>query len=60
VSVTAEPRRLERADVMGVDVSVSRGRFEGSTETYLFVWDGTQWKDATPEAVGVTVTSAVP
>ncbi len=49
----------ERADVQGVNVSISRGRYDFVGRTYLFQWDGGVWVDASPDAVDVTVTSSV-
>lgn len=51
--------RTERDDVRRVDVWISRGQFDFLGRTYLFLWDGTQWVDTTPDAVNVTVTSSV-
>ena len=52
-------RSTERADVQGVNVSISRGRYDFVGRTYLFLWDGGAWVDASPDAVDVTVTSSV-
>ncbi len=49
----------ERSDVIGVDVWISRARFDFVGRTYLFLWDGTQWVDTSPDAVDVTVTTSV-
>ncbi len=49
----------KRNDVLEVDVWISRGRFEFVGRTYLFLWDGTQWVDTSPDAVDVTVTTSV-
>lgn len=49
----------ERADVIGVDVWISRGLYEFTRRTYLFRWDGTVWVDTSPDAVDVTVTTSV-
>jgi hypothetical protein len=57
--VGAAAPRWYRADVVGVDVWILRGFLNGIGETYLFLWDGTTWVDATPEDTGVTVTSSV-
>ncbi len=52
-------RPTGRPDVVGVDVSISRGLGDFLGRTYLFPWDGLEWADASADAVGVTVTSAV-
>ncbi len=49
----------EREDVRGVNVSVSRGFNDSVRRTYLFLWDGKEWVDTSPDAVDVTVTSSV-
>ncbi|NOY56433.1 MAG: hypothetical protein GXP34_10665 [Actinobacteria bacterium] len=49
----------ERDDVVGVDVSLLRGFNQFRGRTYLFLWDGTEWVDTSPDAVDVTVTSSV-
>lgn len=49
----------ERADVIGVDVWISHGRYEFVGRTYLFLWNGTEWVDTSPDAVDVTVTTSV-
>jgi hypothetical protein len=49
----------ESGDVVAVDVGLSRGFREYVGRTYLFVWDGTEWADTSPDAVDVTVTSSV-
>ena len=49
----------ERSDVVGVDVWISLGRFDFVGRTYLFLWDGTQWVDTSPDTVDVTVTTSV-
>ena len=49
----------ERDDVVGVDVWVSRGRFDVVGRTYLFLWNGSQWVDTSPDTVDVTVTTSV-
>jgi hypothetical protein len=49
----------ERDDVRRVDVWISRGQYDFVGRTYLFLWDGTQWADTTPDAVSVTVTTSV-
>lgn len=49
----------ERADVRGVNVSISRGLMDFVARTYLFRWDGTNWVDTSADAVDVTVTSSV-
>jgi len=53
------PQATEQADVLGVDVWISRGRYDAERRTYLFLWDGTEWIDTSPDAVDVTVTSSV-
>lgn len=58
LSVTAVDTTT-RNDVVGVDVWVSRGRFDFAGKTYLFLWDGTQWVDTSPDTVDVTVTTSV-
>lgn len=52
-------RVTERPDVVGIDVSTSRGSFDVLILTFLFRWDGVDWVDAEAEDTGVTVTSAV-
>lgn len=52
-------RTTEHLDVRAVDVSISREFNDYLRQTYLFLWDGTAWVNTSPEAVGVTVTSAV-
>jgi hypothetical protein len=49
----------EKANVKGVNVSISKGYRDHTGRTYLFVWDGTEWADTSPDAVNVTVTSSV-
>lgn len=49
----------ERNDVVGVDVWISRERFDVIGRTYLFLWDGSQWVDTSPDSVDVTVTTSV-
>ena len=49
----------ERSDVISVDVWISRARFDFVGRTYLFLWDGIQWVDTSPETVDVTVTTSV-
>lgn len=48
-----------RAYVKSVDVGVSKGFNDSNGRTYLFLWNGDQRVDTTPDAVGVTVTSSV-
>lgn len=48
-----------RSDVVGVDVWISRGQYDFVGRTYLFLWNGAQWVDTSPDAVDVTVTSSV-
>jgi len=49
----------ERVDVLGVNTWTSRGPGDFFGRTYLFRWDGSVWVDTSPDAVDVTVTSAV-
>jgi hypothetical protein len=49
----------ERDDVKGVNVWISKGHRDFNGRTYLFVWNGNEWADTSPDAVGVTVTSSV-
>lgn len=49
----------EQDDVVGVNVSISKGYRDFNGRTYLFAWTGTEWVDASPDAVSVTVTSSV-
>ena len=49
----------EQDNVMGVNVSISRGYRDFNGRTYLFIWTGTEWADASTDAVSVTVTSSV-
>jgi len=49
----------ERDDVLGVDVTLVRGFMDVKVQTYLFLWDGTEWVDTSPDAVDVTVTTGV-
>ncbi len=49
----------EQDNVMGVNVSISKGYRDFNGRTYLFMWTGTEWADASPDAVSVTVTSSV-
>lgn len=49
----------ERADVKSVDVGISKGQLDFNGRTYLFLWSGDRWGDTSPDAVNVTVTSAV-
>ena len=48
-----------RDDVKGVNVSISEGYRDFNGRTYLFVWNGSEWADTSPDAVSVTVTSSV-
>lgn len=50
----------EQDNVTGVNVSISKGYRDFNGRTYLFLWTGTEWADASPDAVSVTVTSSVP
>jgi len=54
-----EVSETERDDVRGVDTWTSRGPGDFFGRTYLFRWDGDMWVDTSPDAVDVTVTSAV-
>jgi hypothetical protein len=49
----------ERDDVKGVNVWISKGSRDFNGRTYLFVWNGSEWADTSPDAVSVTVTSSV-
>ena len=51
--------RLLKDDVVGVDVYTGHGPFDVLGRTVLFQWNGTEWSEATPDEVGVTVTTAV-
>ncbi len=51
--------RTERNDVVGVDAWIARGLYNVVGRTYLWQWDGTVWVATTPDAVDVTVTTAV-
>lgn len=53
------PVTIERTDVLGVNVSISKGNRDFNGRTYLFLWNGTEWADTSPSAVNVTVTSSV-
>jgi hypothetical protein len=53
------PHDTANADVVGVDVWITKGFQDATRRTYLFAWDGTEWIDATSDASGVTVTSSV-
>jgi len=44
---------------VSVDVLISRGQYDFVGRTYLFVWDGTQCLDTSPDTVDVTVTTSV-
>jgi len=57
--ITPGPVVFLRPDVVGIDVWVSSAPVMGNSRTRLFLWDGIAWVDATPEEVGVTVTTAV-
>jgi hypothetical protein len=59
-SIATSRVQLLKADVVGVDTCRGRGLFDGRVETVLFRWDGVSWVEATPDEVGVTVTSSVP
>lgn len=52
-------RGTEKADVVGVDVSISTGPGDFIGRTYLFRWDGSAWISASADGAGVTVTSVV-
>ncbi len=52
-------RGTERDDVKAVNVGISRGFRDFNGRSYLFVWNGTEWADASADAVNVTVTSSV-
>ncbi|MCJ7779722.1 MAG: hypothetical protein MUQ27_02755 [Acidimicrobiia bacterium] len=49
----------DQDNVIGVNVSISKGYRDHTGRTYLFVWNGTEWADTSPDAVNVTVTSSV-
>lgn len=51
--------RTERSDVVGVDAWIARGLYNVVGRTYLWRWDGSVWVTTTPDAVDVTVTTAV-
>jgi hypothetical protein len=53
------PHDTAKADVVGVDVWITKGFQDATRRTYLFAWDGTEWIDTTSDASGVTVTSSV-
>jgi hypothetical protein len=53
------PGVTERRDVFGVNVSISKGHRDFHGRTYLFLWNGSEWADVSPDAVNVTVTSSV-
>jgi hypothetical protein len=57
--VGALPARWLGPEVVGIDVWVAEGVLNGIAETYLFRWDGAAWVEATPDEIGVTVTTAV-
>ena len=59
ISIAVFEARLLRADVVGVDVFSGHGSFDVVGRTVLFHWNGSEWLEATPDEVGVTVTSAV-
>ena len=48
-----------RDDVKSVNVGISKGYRDFNGRTYLFLWNGDQWSDTSPDAVDVTVTSSV-
>lgn len=52
-------RSTGRSDVKSVDVGISKGFRDFTGRTYLFLWNGNQWVDTSPDAVNVTVTSSV-
>ena len=49
----------ERDAVKAVHVGISKGFRDFNGRTYLFVWNGTEWADASADAVNVTATSSV-
>jgi hypothetical protein len=53
------PHDTAKANVVGVDVWITKGFQDAARRTYLFAWDGTEWIDTTADASGVTVTSSV-
>ncbi len=59
ISIAVFEARLLKADVVGVDVFSGHGSFDVVGRTILFRWNGSEWSEATPDEVGVTVTSAV-
>ncbi len=47
------------AELVAVDVGLSKGVHDFVGRTYLFEWDGEQWINVSADSVGITVTSAV-
>ncbi|HKX76546.1 MAG TPA: hypothetical protein VJR05_14275 [Acidimicrobiia bacterium] len=58
--ITVGEPRLLNSETAGIDVWVLRGPFEGVGRTYLFRWNGADWIRASPEELGIVVTTAVP
>ena len=59
ISIAVFEARLLKADVVGIDVFSGHGSFDVVGRTIVFRWNGSDWSEATPDEVGVTVTSAV-
>jgi len=59
IVVTVGPIEDLAPGVVGIDVGIARHAFDYRAQTVLFRWERGQWHDATPDEIGVTVTSAV-